>query len=71
MDHLKERSVGTKVYYPIPLHLQDCFSYLGYKEGAFPEAERAAVETFALPAYPELNEAQLAYVVDSIKSFKP
>jgi dTDP-4-amino-4,6-dideoxygalactose transaminase len=71
MDHLKERGVGTKVYYPVPLHLQDCFSYLGYKKGAFPEAERAAAETFALPAYPELNEAQQAYVVDSIRSFKP
>ena len=71
MEHLKQRGVGTKVYYPIPLHLQDCFSYLGYKEGAFPEAERAATETFALPAYPEVSEAQQAYVVDSIKSFKP
>jgi dTDP-4-amino-4,6-dideoxygalactose transaminase len=71
MDHLRERGVGTKVYYPIPLHRQECFSYLGYKEGAFPEAERAAAETFALPAYPELSEAQQVYVVDSIKSFKP
>lgn len=71
MEHLKERGVGTKVYYPVPLHLQDCFSYLGYKKGAFPVAERAAEETFALPAYPELNEAQQAYVVDSIRSFKP
>ena len=71
MEHLKERGVGTKVYYPIPLHLQECFSYLGYKQGAFPEAERAAAETFALPAYPELSEEQQAYVVDAIKSFKP
>ncbi|HKV32830.1 MAG TPA: DegT/DnrJ/EryC1/StrS family aminotransferase [Pyrinomonadaceae bacterium] len=71
MEHLKERSVGTKVYYPIPLHLQDCFEYLGYKQGAFPEAERAASETFALPAYPELSEAQQVYVVESIASFKP
>ena len=71
MDHLRERGVGTKVYYPIPLHRQECFSYLGYKEGAFPEAERAAAETFALPAYPELSEAQQVYVVESIKSFKP
>ena len=71
MEHLRERGVGTKVYYPIPLHRQECFSYLGYKEGAFPEAERAAAETFALPAYPELSEAQQVYVVDSIRSFKP
>ena len=71
MNHLRERGVGTKVYYPIPLHRQECFSYLGYKAGAFPEAERAAKETVALPAYPELSEAQQAYVVDSIKSFTP
>ncbi|HEX5833556.1 MAG TPA: DegT/DnrJ/EryC1/StrS family aminotransferase [Pyrinomonadaceae bacterium] len=71
MEHLKERGVGTKVYYPIPLHLQECFSYLGYKQGAFAEAERAAAETFALPAYPELSEEQQAYVVDAIKSFQP
>ena len=71
MDHLRECGVGTKVYYPIPLHRQECFAYLGYKEGAFREAERAAAETFALPAYPELNEEQQTYVVDSIRSFKP
>ena len=71
MDHLRECGVGTKVYYPIPLHRQECFAYLGYKEGAFREAERAAAETFALPAYPELSEEQQTYVVDSIKSFKP
>ena len=71
MDHLKSAGVSTKVYYPIPLHRQDCFSYLGYREGAFPESERAARETVALPIYPELLEEQQAYVVDSIKSFKP
>ena len=71
MEHLRERGVGTKVYYPIPLHRQVCFSYLGYEAGAFPEAESAAAETFALPAYPELSDAQRAYVVDSVKSFKP
>jgi len=71
MGHLGERKVGTKIYYPIPLHRQECFTYLGYKEGAFPEAERAAAETFALPAYPELSNEQQAYVVDSIASFKP
>lgn len=71
MDHLKTRGVGTKVYYPVPLHLQKCFSYLGYKEGDFPESESAARETFALPAYPELTEAQQLYVVESIKSFQP
>ena len=70
MEHLKSRGVGTKVYYPIPLHLQACFNYLGYKEGQFPESESAAKETLALPVYPELSEEQQVYVVDSIKSFK-
>jgi dTDP-4-amino-4,6-dideoxygalactose transaminase len=71
MEHLKQHGVGTKVYYPIPLHRQECFAYLGYEEGEFPESERAARETFALPAYPELGEAQQVYVVETIKSFKP
>jgi dTDP-4-amino-4,6-dideoxygalactose transaminase len=70
MLHLKECGVGTKVYYPIPLHRQPCFEYLGYKEGAYPETERAAKETFALPMFPELKEAQQEYVVESIKNFK-
>ena len=70
MEHLKTCEIGTKVYYPIPLHLQACFNYLGYKEGDFPEAERAAKETVALPVYPELSEDQQVYVVESIKSFK-
>jgi dTDP-4-amino-4,6-dideoxygalactose transaminase len=68
-EHLKERGVGTKVYYPIPLHLQECFKYLGYAKGDFPESESAALETLALPVYPELTEDQQRYVVESIKSF--
>ena len=70
MEHLKARGIGTKVYYPIPLHLQTCFNYLGYREGQFPETESAAKETFALPAYPELTDEQQVYVVESIKSFQ-
>lgn len=71
MAYLREQGVGTKVYYPIPLHRQECFSYLGHKAGDFPETESMSAETFALPIYPEITEAQQTYVVDSIKSFKP
>lgn len=66
---LKERGVGSNVYYPVPMHLQDCFSYLEYAEGDFPESERAAKEVLSIPVYPELTEAQLAHVVESIRAF--
>ena len=69
MVHLNQSGIGTKIYYPVPLHLQECFRYLGYQEGNFPESERAARETFALPVYPELTDEQQRYIVDSFKSF--
>ena len=67
--YLKKREIGTEVYYPVPMHVQECFAYLGYKAGAFPESEGAAKETLALPIYPELAEAQLRHVVDCIRDF--
>jgi len=65
---LQHRGVGTEVYYPVPMHLQECFAYLGFRAGAFPESERAAAETLAIPVHPELSESQARYVVDCLQS---
>lgn len=66
---LKEKGVATAVYYPVPLHLQKCFADLGYKEGDFPESEKAASEVLALPIYPELTANQQEFLVTCIKKF--
>lgn len=68
-EFLTARKIGTEIYYPLPLHLQPCFAYLGYAKGSFPESERAAAEVLALPMFPELMEEEQGWVVQSISDF--
>lgn len=69
MKHLADRGVGTRIYYPISLHQQECFKSLGYSTGDMPKSEAAAETSLALPIYPELTAAQIRYVADSISEF--
>jgi dTDP-4-amino-4,6-dideoxygalactose transaminase len=68
-SRLREREIGTAVYYPLSLHLQPCFEYLGYKRGAFPESEKATQEVISLPVYPELKQSQLDEVIEAVRGF--
>ncbi len=67
--HLTENEIGTEIYYPVPFHMQECFSYLGYKKGQFPVSEWCAADSVALPIYPELSEEQIEFTVSTIKEF--
>ena len=70
IEYLKDKGIDARIYYPIPLHLQKCFKYLGYKKGDFRESEKAAAEVLAIPVYPELTKEELDYISTSIIEFK-
>ncbi|MBC8526865.1 MAG: DegT/DnrJ/EryC1/StrS family aminotransferase [Candidatus Cloacimonetes bacterium] len=65
-QYLNDSNIGNAIYYPVPLHLQECFVYLGYKEGDCPEAEKAANEVISIPIYPELTDEQKDYVIEKV-----
>ena len=68
-QYLADKGVASGIYYPLALHLQEAYAYLGHKQGDFPEAERATAEVLSIPVYPELTEEQIDYVADLIQRF--
>ena len=69
MEFLKNKGIGTSIYYPKPLHLQKCFEYLGHKEGDFPVTEKMCKQILALPIYPELRDDEVSSICEAIKEF--
>lgn len=69
LKYLDEKKIGSRVYYPVPMHLQPCYKGLGYKEGDFPVSEKAAKSVLSLPVYPELTEEMIQYVIDTVLEF--
>ncbi len=69
IEYLRNKGIDARVYYPVPLHLQECFKYLGYKKGDFPESEKAAQQTLAIPVYPDLTKEEMDYIIASIREF--
>jgi dTDP-4-amino-4,6-dideoxygalactose transaminase len=67
--YLKEHGIGTEVYYPLPMHMQTCFSHLGYQAGDFPVSERLANQSLALPVYPELEPEDIEYICQTMQRF--
>jgi dTDP-4-amino-4,6-dideoxygalactose transaminase len=70
-EHLKAQGISTGIHYPIPCHLQGACAHLGYGLGSLPETERAARQVLSLPVYPELTDAQLATIIQAVRSFEP
>jgi dTDP-4-amino-4,6-dideoxygalactose transaminase len=68
-NYLKEKQIGHDIYYPVPLHLQECYKFLGYKKGDLPVSEKKAEEVVSIPIYPELTEDEQEYVITTIKEF--
>ena len=69
IEHLRNRGIDARVYYPVPLHLQKCFKNLNYRKGDFPKSEKAAIQTLAIPVYPDLTKQEMDYIIASIKEF--